>query len=883
MKKNYLLLFVSLFVWQINAQVLNQNAAWPNGAWSVTGTYNTNPLAFEGNPTTSANFAFDDDDAGQTSIDNIAAESPVIDLTAAVAAGETKVRVSGMYTYRILAGYLRLEYWDADAAAWTAWGPNFAGNNTLVNDNFCTPAKTAYASTDLDVSAFTATQKSGFRYRIAFDDLDWEWGFCFDSPTIISVPVPCLAGYNFPAGTINPGTCDGFTPTLISNFSWAGDYFNVNVTAGQTYKFTSSVATDFFTISTDGDLTAAASGTQPLSWVSTVTGSVRVHINTNITCGTEDVDRSTNVICGTLCINGGLYPNATLTPTTCDGSTLNVLTTDSWAGEYSNIEVFSANTYTFSSSVATDYITITSADGLTALAVGTGSITGFTPAANGIVRFYFHTDSSCGTENVNRERQVVCTTAAVVPGCPTNPNPADGSLTVPAFSDVILSWDAPTTGDPAISYDVYGGVTSGNLTFFGNVTTTSFNAGTIGAYEFVGYWQVIAINAAGESVGCAEWMFTTEPQPTDEPDYVGLQWPPTLNFPQGGSGTVYGQVWEPGLTDTTTGQAPGILAWVGISDEGDNSSPDNWTTWVPATFNVETNGGNNDEYQATIGATLAPGTYYYATRFTLNGGPYVYGGINGSNQGGEWDGTSYLSGVLTVTPPPAPVNDECIAATPLVVDDSVCNGTNTNGTNIGATDSGVAPATCFNYGLNDVWYSFVAPSDTATVDVSTDFLGGTLQDTEVALYSGVCGSLVQVACDNDGGTVVQPNGFSWNSLIINATVTAGQTYYVRVAGYTADWVGTFCLRVARNQLLSNEGFDNANFSYYPNPVKNVLNLSYNQVITNVEVFNLLGQKMTVNAIGGNQGQVDMSNLASGTYMVRVTADDQVKTIKVVKE
>jgi hypothetical protein len=33
----------------------------------------------------------------------------------------------------------------------------------------------------------------------------------------------------------------------------------------------------------------------------------------------------------------------------------------------------------------------------------------------------------------------------------------------------------------------------------------------------------------------------------------------------------------------------------------------------------------------------------------------------------------------------------------------------------------------------------------------------------------------------------------------------------------------------------------------------------------------------------NQSQIDMSNLSSGTYLVKVTADKQVKTIKIVKE
>ncbi len=70
---------------------------------------------------------------------------------------------------------------------------------------------------------------------------------------------------------------------------------------------------------------------------------------------------------------------------------------------------------------------------------------------------------------------------------------------------------------------------------------------------------------------------------------------------------------------------------------------------------------------------------------------------------------------------------------------------------------------------------------------------------------------------------------------------------------------------------------------YPNPVKDILNISFSQNITNVEVYNLLGQKVVTKAVNTNQGQVDMSHLAAGTYLVKVTADNQTKTIKVIKQ
>jgi hypothetical protein len=62
-----------------------------------------------------------------------------------------------------------------------------------------------------------------------------------------------------------------------------------------------------------------------------------------------------------------------------------------------------------------------------------------------------------------------------------------------------------------------------------------------------------------------------------------------------------------------------------------------------------------------------------------------------------------------------------------------------------------------------------------------------------------------------------------------------------------------------------------------------LNLSYNKEISSVEIFNLLGQKVNSLEVNSNDTQLDMSNLSKGAYMVKVTSDNQVKTIKVIKE
>src|SRR5690606_24573995 len=76
-------------------------------------------------------------------------------------------------------------------------------------------------------------------------------------------------------------------------------------------------------------------------------------------------------------------------------------------------------------------------------------------------------------------------------------------------------------------------------------------------------------------------------------------------------------------------------------------------------------------------------------------------------------------------------------------------------------------------------------------------------------------------------------------------------------------------------------FETFAFRFYPNPVGDVLNLTSNSEISQINLFNMLGQKVTVVA-NANNTQVDMSGLPTGNYIITVTIEGVTKTFKVVK-
>ncbi len=201
----YLTLLIALlttFVWQSNAQVLNQAASWPNSVWTLTGS-GTGSVGLVANPTVSTNFSYNDNATGPFSLtDEVIATSPNIDLTAASSAGETWINVNYAYT-NSNAPTFNLEWYDSDASVWVLW------DNILDNSNassgWCTSA-IATTSSNLDVSSLSSTQLTGFKYRFYYDASGfgvYTPGMCVSSPAIISSTPPfCLDPTNLSATNI---------------------------------------------------------------------------------------------------------------------------------------------------------------------------------------------------------------------------------------------------------------------------------------------------------------------------------------------------------------------------------------------------------------------------------------------------------------------------------------------------------------------------------------------------------------------------------------------------------------------------------------------------------------------------------------------------------
>jgi hypothetical protein len=256
-------------------------------------------------------------------------------------------------------------------------------------------------------------------------------------------------------------------------------------------------------------------------------------------------------------------------------------------------------------------------------------------------------------------------------------------------------------------------------------------------------------------------------------------------------------------------------------------------------------------------------------------GPYVNSTSVSIVVSNEQDNSCYLNlNSISYSCPPA--NDECVNAIALTVG-GVFADYPVTGINLAATASSseIDPSGCNGYSGGDVWYTAVVPSSgSLTVETGAPSVGSGI-DTVVTIYTGVCGALTEVGCDDDGGT----GAYSLTEL---TGLTSGETVYIRVYEYANDNTGSFDLAVY-DASLSNVDFSVDGFKVYPNPVKDVLNLEYSSDITEVRVINLLGQEVLKQKTNATSAQLNMAPLATGTYIVNVQLGDVVKTLKVIKE
>src|SRR5690554_2152113 len=396
----------------------------------------------------------------------------------------------------------------------------------------------------------------------------------------------------------------------------------------------------------------------------------------------------------------------------------------------------------------------------------------------------------------------------------------------------------------------------------------------------------------------------------------------------------------------TGSSAPSINAIYLQVWDGDPSSPSSSIVWGNLTDDIfedavyadanrasETSPGDTSRQiqrvtANTTGLTLTAGTYWI--HYTLAGsgssGPWtppiaILGqtttGNALQNQNGVWVALED-SGTFTPQGLPFVMYGEVIGGTGNACDEENPNDfTFVNGTNCSsasafktANDVTVAPGEKFT--LTNITASIFANGGITNVDVF-------YYDDAAGLPGNQIGSEASVTIDNQ--TVIGNNfGFDVNEIELTVApfVFQGQaavptTYWIELSVTDGSASGSVFWVVTTSSMIGNptglfDGFwqvfdptydgvyiwegecdalgvaDNslAGFNYYPNPANEVMHLSAAKNIESVTVYNLLGQKVMATIIGAISSDLNLSGLAAGTYMMKVTVEGQTGTYKIIK-
>jgi hypothetical protein len=150
-----------------------------------------------------------------------------------------------------------------------------------------------------------------------------------------------------------------------------------------------------------------------------------------------------------------------------------------------------------------------------------------------------------------------------------------------------------------------------------------------------------------------------------------------------------------------------------------------------------------------------------------------------------------------------------------------------------------------------------------------------------------------------GDLIVEGQNIKWYSTATNASkktnksaeatlplttlLVDGNTYYASQTINGIESTKRLAVTAKLSGSLSIPDFALPNFTYYPNPVQHTLSISNTSNIDEIEIFSVSGKTVLTKKINSDHSEIDLSNISTGFYFLKVKAEGQTKTIKIVKK
>ncbi|WP_298221120.1 T9SS type A sorting domain-containing protein [Flavobacterium sp.] len=194
--------------------------------------------------------------------------------------------------------------------------------------------------------------------------------------------------------------------------------------------------------------------------------------------------------------------------------------------------------------------------------------------------------------------------------------------------------------------------------------------------------------------------------------------------------------------------------------------------------------------------------------------------------------------------------------------------------------------------------SFTTPSISTTTTYYVETVDATCSSTRTPVTASInptaapTGFSNQTFCSGETVGLLGVNGSNviWydaptagNVVPDNTPLAAGTTYYASQTLTSCESPTRLAVTVTLGTCLGNTTFEMNALKVYPNPVIDVLNVSYKENIDKIEIHNMLGQLIQSRKVNANESRIDLSQYAAATYLVRIYIGNQIKTFKVIKQ
>lgn len=136
-------------------------------------------------------------------------------------------------------------------------------------------------------------------------------------------------------------------------------------------------------------------------------------------------------------------------------------------------------------------------------------------------------------------------------------------------------------------------------------------------------------------------------------------------------------------------------------------------------------------------------------------------------------------------------------------------------------------------------------------------------------------------------TDTPPSDFTMvtGSTVTLADLLPGTTYYFFIKSFCGPVMGEWTLPVSftTETAAGVAGNDFNTLRVYPNPAKSTLSISNNTVIDSITLHTITGQEILSQDIAGLSADINIERLPIGIYLLSLSSNGAIKTIKVIKE